>query len=88
MMQLCVDIGNSRTKWAVFEDRQLISHEVCENFDAEFLVKIFAKHSPAAAIYSSVKDQKAFPGKFNFIKLSLETGLPFTLKYKTPQTLG
>jgi type III pantothenate kinase len=95
IMNLCIDIGNTRTKLAVFDSEgSLVKFIIREQFTSGKLDKVLKKYEIQYAIVSSVKRKQ---GKYKrilgnklktFIELSAETPIPITNHYQTPQTLG
>ncbi len=93
-MKLIIDIGNTRTKFAVFSGDKTKEVFVTENLSVKLLTRVVEKY-PAigSAILSSVKDYPpeidAFlQARFYFLKLDNRTPLPVKILYKSPQTLG
>jgi type III pantothenate kinase len=93
-MNLVIDIGNTRTKVAVFNKQQLVHKQVFEKLTVVQLKKTI-KQFPAiqAAILSAVvKTDKALVNfldtHFQLVFLTHECLLPFINKYASPQTLG
>lgn len=92
-MTLAIDIGNSRTKAAFFENSVLIACRSFDNQDLGELKSLVEKHLPSQSILSTVVepdpallaylDQHTtlsyFPGSFR---------LPVENLYRTPGTLG
>ncbi len=94
LLKLILDIGNTRTKLAVFAGIRLKDLFVTENFSLELLTKVVKKHPGiCSAILSAVKDypkeaDTLLRTAFYFIKLDSRTPLPVKILYKSPQTLG
>ncbi len=93
-MKLIIDIGNTRTKLAVFWGNETKEIFFTENLSVKLLTKIVEKY-PAigSAILSSVKDYSPevdtfLRDRFYFLKLDNKTPLPVKILYKSPQTLG
>jgi len=93
-LKLIIDIGNSRTKFAIFQKDKLLNLQVFENPELVFLMKILQTFPDVdASVLSAVKD---YPGVFDdvlkkhgfFVKLDETTPLPFKNFYKTPKSLG
>jgi len=93
-MNLIIDIGNTRSKAAVFKEDTLIKVIV---FDKKKIVKkikkIILKYPISSGIISSVglisdKKIKTLKKITPFIELSATTKVPFINLYKTPSTLG
>jgi type III pantothenate kinase len=93
MAQLVIDIGNSRSKLAVFEKHKLISSEKVQKLDTNILRQYLKNSEITHSIISSVND--GITGLEDFLKENtryirfsavLETGI--VNKYKSPATLG
>jgi type III pantothenate kinase len=92
-MLLAVDIGNTRSKAAVFKDGSLLEHFVfAKDALAESIVSILAKCPKVADIViSSVgREQINFelPPHINLHVISHKSTFPFENLYETPTTLG
>ena len=94
MTKLIIDIGNTFSKLAVYESKNLKTVEVSENLLLDDVISFFQRKGPfRAAILSSVTDYSpdiaAFlKQKTNFFELSHKLSLPVSIHYKTPRTLG
>ena len=93
-MQLAVDIGNSRIKYAVFKDEELIESDI-DDRDPTVIVKDNIEKFPAinAIIISSVNEQIdpesiTIPETANHVFLDHKTPIPLENEYKSPETLG
>lgn len=93
-LKLIIDIGNSRTKFAIFQKDKLLNLQVFENPELVSLMKILQTFPDiGASVLSAVKD---YSGAFDdvlkkrglFLKLDETTPLPFKNLYKTPKSLG
>ena len=94
LMNLVIDVGNTRVKLAVFEVDRLINSFISdeENFLQE-IKKITQNYSIDYSILSSVrefseKNKKRIKKISSVLELSSETNVPFKNLYKTPKTLG
>jgi type III pantothenate kinase len=93
MANLVIDIGNSRTKLAVFNNRQ-ISHLETSGFpDIAALDRLITDFQVSNSILSSVgNDAEPLEGllrqKTNYIRFSAKEQRSVTLTYQTPHTLG
>ena len=87
---LCLDIGNSLIKAAIFEGKELIEKFVFEHYQALFSWSKYRYFSNV--IISSVKNEEAqLHDAFSASKLvvfNYELSLPIKNAYKTPETLG
>lgn len=94
-MNLIIDQGNTQTKIGVFDKWQLVHSDSYNILDKNRLLKLEKEHTILKCILSSVVEannntllndlNSAFP---KYQTLNLKTKLPFTIKYKTPETLG
>jgi type III pantothenate kinase len=95
MMNLVIDIGNSRTKFSIFNPSGLMMTATDTHFGPES-VKLLCEEFPALSrvILSSTKDYGADLQEFLFsrftlfIELNENTPIPLINRYKTPETLG
>lgn len=95
-MVLTIDIGNTKTKAAVFDGEQLVEHIVFEQFNKEGIVNLFSRFNLLKyVIVSSVNPEKErriaqlldeIKAKYHL--LSYKSPLPFEIDYLTPETLG
>jgi type III pantothenate kinase len=94
LLKLIIDIGNTRTKLAVFTDNKTEEIFVTENLSAKLLIEITEKYpAVGSVILSAVKDYPPeiddfLRDRFYFLKLDSQTPLPVKILYKSPQTLG
>ena len=95
MLNLVIDIGNSRTKIALFNEHDLMFNVPVENFSADHARLLRNEHPQLdRAILSSVKpydeELKSFlKNNFSyFLELDDKTRLPIENLYETPETLG
>jgi type III pantothenate kinase len=84
LRNIVIDIGNTRIKWGIFHDDQLIDKGII-NHESE-IPKLVSGYNKG--IISSVKDFDASGIPSSFLQLSSETPLPIQLNYNTPTTLG
>ena len=94
-MNLVIDIGNSRTKCAIFSGEEMVDTFSYPDFTVSHLEMLASRyHSLQKVIISSVSDTDPTIGyylenKFNiYLKLDSETPVPILNSYKTPITLG
>lgn len=89
-MNLVIDIGNTQTKWALFNQSELLQSDVINSIKE--ITKVIEKLTFSEVIISSVANQE----DTNFVKLlfdnpivlSFKTPIPIENKYQSPQTLG
>lgn len=94
-MNLCIDIGNTRAKMAVFNaEGSLVKLLVREDFSISKLDKVLQKYQVKHAVLSSTRKKnnklkRLLESKVDtFIDLSPETAIPISNLYLTPETLG
>ncbi|NBG65178.1 type III pantothenate kinase [Acidiluteibacter ferrifornacis] len=93
-MKIIVDIGNTKLKFAVFEDQKLEYKSESKAFQLAEWKKLFQTFPIDAYIISSVKGN--YDDILNFLQNECERGmvlsnqslLPLTIDYETPETLG
>ena len=92
-VNLCIDIGNSRVKMALFEKDAISQFVVFEGFRETDILQWIGNIVFERGIYSSVL--KSIPewllsisNKENVIKLEAGLKIPLKINYKTPETLG
>jgi len=93
-MNLAIDIGNSRTKLAVFDGDQLQVRLTWDDWTLDDLVTLTTNQKVKNVILSTVKGQLPagveawLRAHFSFVEMNAETPLPIENRYRTPQTLG
>lgn len=94
-MNLAIDIGNTRTKVAVYENDIILNIEIFEqiNFRKKIQNLISDSVQKPNIILTSVKffskdDEKWLSEISNLTIIDSKTPLPFINKYSTPETLG
>ncbi|MGE0018557.1 MAG: type III pantothenate kinase [Draconibacterium sp.] len=94
-MNLVIDIGNTRTKFSVFNKGEVLITVPVEEFKPEHIDVLQNEHPTLKkVILSTVKDysselKTALQNRFDrFIELDENTPLPIENLYKTPETLG
>ena len=93
MANLVIDIGNTNTKIAVFEDDELVHNEHHAAVDTRTINHLIDQYPVNRAIISSVKKEKeswraALEEKMKVMYFSAAVYTGVTNQYKTPQTLG
>ena len=95
-MVLTIDIGNTKTKIAVFKGKQLVEHIVVERINRKYICELTDRFGVFNnSIISSVDADEErrvadLFGEFGLKchLLSYQSPLPFTIDYLTPETLG
>lgn len=92
-LRLAIDVGNTRTKFAIFEERELLQALVLKNDALEFNNQLLADYNIEEVIISSVNteaEEKLNLAKINLpiLHLNHNTSLPIQLAYDSPETLG
>jgi len=93
LRNLVIDIGNSRTKIAVFEGKKLLDRAVAPAFTGPELAQKAVAFAVEQAIVSSVAAQDTalledLKKQLPVIEFHHGLQLPFANKYRTPETLG
>lgn len=90
MRSAAIDIGNTGTKYGIFEGDALVKQGYFSGQDLpeELLTQIF-DHAIVASVAESTQSITAgLSVTGSILELSAQTALPVFNKYKTPQTLG
>ncbi len=93
-MNLTIDIGNTRSKLAVFDNNKIIDIIIEDQFSESIVKRTLAKYSIKQAILSSVRNlHQDIYSFFNnnlehFIEFDENTQIPIENLYKTKTTLG
>jgi len=92
-MFLCIDIGNTRTKAAIFDAAgQLVHTTILEGNEIDSLNNLISTYQIQHVISSSTGSRDWSTSNLNIsgknIELTQETPLPVTIVYSTPDTLG
>ncbi len=93
-MNLVLDIGNTRTKAAVFENNHIVEHLILEKNPLPQLKKLLhsfpdIKFSLVSSVLNHSKEiVNSLQHKTNCIHFDLNSKIPLHLDYKTPETLG
>jgi type III pantothenate kinase len=93
MIRLCLDFGNTRLKYALFNEDQMVESATLANDTVSALQDILDKYTPDASILSSVINhtpeiETVLAERTSFHKLSHLTQLPFTVPVGKPETMG
>jgi type III pantothenate kinase len=92
-ISLAIDVGNTRSKLAVFHGDQLVQKEVWEKLERSALETAAYNHRVENVILSSVANvppevEDFLKNNFFYLPLTTQTSLPIKLLYATPETLG
>lgn len=92
-MNLCVDIGNTRVKIGLFQEKMLKRQLVWTDCTAGQLIELGNQEAVKNVLFSSVAEQgaslaTALGAHFRTQELSTATALPFKNLYSTPHSLG
>jgi len=94
-MNLCIDIGNTRSKYAVFDRDQLITKGVWRKISVSAIRKIEKEYPLIQRIIVSTVTllDKKFKSEIQknakqYLLLNHNTPIPIQNKYETPKTLG
>ena len=93
-MNLCIDVGNTRTKFALFEKNEFVLGQVLQPSGVcKQLKEVCERHAIGGVIVASVanfdtESQKYLQERYFYMELNHKTPLPINNCYETPQTLG
>jgi type III pantothenate kinase len=93
-MNLIIDTGNTRTKLALFQGREMVAFSSFDGVDDKHIIQFCeANLSVKNAILSSVKQYPTeidvfLSQHYNTVLFSQNTSIPIVNKYCTPETLG
>lgn len=87
-MNLIIDIGNTRTKFYLFEEDEIIEQFVFFNTEEKLIEKQLSAIKYDKCLISTTADLPSFYSALNYIELDHQTKIPLKLDYKTPTTLG
>jgi type III pantothenate kinase len=93
MAHLVIDIGNSRTKFAIFHKRKLEESGTIEKLDTGQLNLLLDNHRITHSIISSVNEEISkledhLKERTKYIRFSASVKAGVINKYKSPETLG
>ncbi|MCL2027723.1 MAG: type III pantothenate kinase [Bacteroidales bacterium] len=92
MTTLTIDIGNTLTKCAVFQNAEMLTCQSFERLEADHVRAILQQFCPDGYIVSSVADTPDFVDELlsevKRVKFDHHTPLPIINRYETPETLG
>ena len=93
MAQLVIDIGNSRTKVAVFQGKKLVKLDKVEKLDLDILAQYLESPEITHSIISSVNEdisnlEDLLKEKTDYVRFSAFLPNGIINKYKSPTTLG
>jgi len=87
-LNLIADIGNTRTKFYLFEKDEIVKHFVFKNEEIEAIKSCLDSLDFKKMIVSATSDLESFYAKYSFLLLTNKTQIPIGIDYKTPKTLG
>ena len=93
-MNLIIDVGNTRTKLALFEKNSLQKLIIATHEDSNKSIKSLIKKNNINNVivssvgYPDIINTSLFKNSNRFISLNHSTSIPFKNNYKSPKTLG
>ncbi len=93
-MNLAIDSGNTRIKFGIYRDGQLLERQTWQDWDLEKIIFLTTNQNVKNVILSNVGQEvpaaiEAYLQQhFFYIRLDTQTPLPIQNAYKTPETLG
>lgn len=93
MTNLVIDIGNTLTKVAVFNQDEIIFSDQSSGLSQNIVYQIKEKHQPQNLIISTVREDlelnvEALKNDFNYIRFDQQSETPIKNYYKSKATLG
>ena len=94
MNSICLDIGNTRAKYALFQEQTMVQTGHFPKFLIKDIRNLIRKHQITHGIISSTRHHNGPLRRFlnkelsSFIELSHKTKLPIRNNYASPKTLG
>ena len=90
---LCFDFGNTRLKYAVFNDSELKAVKALDDDNTSTIENILSQYKPSRSILSSVIEhnieiENLLADKTKFHKLSYQSKIPFISPVGKPETIG
>lgn len=91
-MHLALDIGNTRTKWALFNQREIAQSGAISSSSEKELQQLFSEKDftslAVASVVSYTSKQLALFTEKNALIAKTDTAVPIEIDYDTPETLG
>lgn len=91
-MKLVIDIGNTNTKIALFDEKKIVSTKILQEFSIKSIINFASHYKIVSTIISTVKtvnDELFKISKyFNAVILDKEILIPIKNQYKSLDTLG
>ena len=91
-MKLIIEIGNSSTKLAIFESRNIINNQIIHDLSTKVVLSFIRDFSISGTIISSVRKKNNIIDElimyFKALFLTHKTKIPIKNSYKTSETLG
>lgn len=93
-MNLTIDIGNTRSKWGLFRDQELVEKTIRSKYTIEDIIAYATNHRVENVILSTVGSpiepswKVRLENHFYYLQLDHQTPLPIKNAYGTPATLG
>jgi type III pantothenate kinase len=92
-LNLCLDIGNTSSKIAIFEGNEMVFFERVKRIFVKKIKEIHTKYRFRKVIYSATGRipptvLRHLEENYHLIELNHNTSIPIDNQYKTPETLG
>ena len=92
-VNLVIDIGNSNSKAAIFQDREIVFYDVVQDIDASFLSELISRFKVEHAIASTVRKDvdslvEVLKAGSHYIEFSTEKNPGIHNQYLSKATLG
>tara|TARA_Y100000766_G_C18898104_1_gene601979 strand:+ start:129 stop:854 length:726 start_codon:yes stop_codon:yes gene_type:complete len=94
-MNLVLDIGNTRFKWAIFQNNEMLKFDANKSFSIDFLRTLLSTYNKIKNVCLSDTTNLHYDYKnlflnlnVNYIEVNQNCKLPIKISYSTPNTLG
>lgn len=90
---ICFDFGNTRLKYGLFQDGELLQNGTLDNGNSDEINQLLTQFQPQYTLLSSVikhdaSIEKLLSEKSQFLLLDASVKLPFTVPVGKPETVG
>lgn len=92
-MTICFDFGNTRLKYGIFEQGELIKSEAITDKSIDALSRLLDENQPDRIVLSSVihhsdEVEQLFRDRADFLLIDQHAKYPFTIPVPRPETVG
>ncbi len=92
-MTICFDFGNTRLKYGIFENAQLVAQDVLNDYQPETLKKLLDQYQPQRTVLSSVihhgqEVEEILASRSELLMINANIKLPFKTPVGKPEDIG